>query len=229
MKRYFDFGKFKFLFLQIQNESQLTQITVVFMIKQVWIFLFLLLLEIIPMLGIDTQKGDFVLASLAFEDQGWIPRIHACDRLGKNLSPQLKWTNPPSYTKSFALICHDSDARGGKFSHWIIYNIPATANHFDEGIERLEKLPDGAMQGINSFRRLGYDGPCSSSGPPHHYLFTLYALDRVLDLDIGTTYDTLRKVMTGHILEKAQLTGLFQGEDVKIMEVPNPSMKRSWE
>lgn len=69
------------------------------------------------------------------------------------------------------------------------------------------------MQGINSFRRLGYDGPCRPAGPPHHYQWTLYALDHSLDLEPATTFETLQKAMEGHILGRVQLKGLFQREN----------------
>jgi Raf kinase inhibitor-like YbhB/YbcL family protein len=180
--------------------------------KYIWLSILMLFLttEISPKLYADVQASSFSLTSPAFKDQENIPKTHACDRLGNNRSPKLQWTNSPSNTTSFALVCHDPDAFGGLFVHWIIYNIPAQADHLDEGIARSETLPNGAKQGINSFQRVGYDGPCPPSGAPHHYIFTLYALDTLLNLHNVSTLDTLNQGMKGHILEKAQLIGTFQ-------------------
>lgn len=82
----------------------------------------------------------------------------------------------------------------------------------------MEKLQDGARQGINSFHRIGYDGLCPPSGSPHRYIFTLYALDHILDLEAGASYDLLNKAMAGHVFGQAQLIGLFQVEDVKLRD-----------
>jgi Raf kinase inhibitor-like YbhB/YbcL family protein len=80
-------------------------------------------------------------------------------------------------------------------------------------LERKQQLPDGTFQGINSFQRLGYDGPCPPKGPPHHYIFTLYALDRPIDIQGTATFESLQEAMKGHILGKAQLIGIFQSKE----------------
>jgi len=181
--------------------------------KNLWIvvLLFLLPLEVLAMSKNNSEQNKFSLISSSFENQEWIPKIHACDRFGDNRSPKLEWKNPPSQTKSFALLCEDPDAPSGLFTHWVIYNIPAKTNYLKEGIVRQEKLPDGTIQGINSFRRLGYDGPCPPAGKPHHYIFTLYALDTMIDLSMGATSNDIKMKIKEHILEKTELTGIFQG------------------
>src|SRR5438094_682071 len=61
------------------------------------------------------------LTSTAFEEGQPIPLDHTGE--GRNVSPQLKWTDPPAGTKSFALICEDPDAPRGTFTHWVVFNI----------------------------------------------------------------------------------------------------------
>ena len=179
------------------------------------IFCFFLLFGVSAKLPADSDRDtrSFALHSPAFQNRGEIPKIHACERFGGNLSPKLQWTNPPPQTKSFALTCHDPDAPGGQFIHWIVYHLPVQVRQLDEGLERKQQLPDGTFQGINSFQRLGYDGPCPPKGPPHHYIFTLYALDRSIDIQGTATFESLQEAMKGHILGKAQLIGIFQSKE----------------
>jgi Raf kinase inhibitor-like YbhB/YbcL family protein len=101
---------------------------------------------------------------------------------GQNVSPALAWTGAPAGTKSFALILHDPDAPTGVggFTHWIAYNIPASATGLARGAGAADgkALPAGAMQATTSFGAPGYGGPCPPAGDkPHRYVFTLYALN----------------------------------------------------
>jgi len=95
---------------------------------------------------------------------------------GKNISPQLYWTNPPKNTKSFALTIYDIDAPYGWW-HWIVINIPANIKKLKTNAS-LHHMPKGAIELKNSYNTLGYGGPC----PPlkdkaHKYIFTIYALN----------------------------------------------------
>jgi Raf kinase inhibitor-like YbhB/YbcL family protein len=178
---------------------------------RVWLSIFFLLPLIAfsyPMDHMETK--NFELKSPAFKNQDRIPSEHACDQLGNNLSPPFNWTNPPAHTKSFAITCVDPDAPRGPFTHWIIFDIPAAANKLEEGIEPTEKLPNGTIQGINNFEKIGYGGPCPPAGLPHHYIFTLYALDQMLRIEGEVTLDIFEKAIVHHVLGKAELVGLFQ-------------------
>jgi len=72
-----------------------------------------------------------------------------------------------------------------------------------------EELENGAKQGRNDFRRIGYGGPCPLGGT-HRYYFKLYALDEELDLKTGVVKEELLKAMEGHILGKGQLMGRYK-------------------
>ena len=65
----------------------------------------------------------FALTSSAFKDGDMIPREYTCD--GEDLAPPLAWSDAPEGTRSFALVMDDPDARG-TFTHWLLYDIPAT-------------------------------------------------------------------------------------------------------
>ncbi|ROL57118.1 YbhB/YbcL family Raf kinase inhibitor-like protein [Bacteroidetes/Chlorobi group bacterium MS-B_bin-24] len=144
--------------------------------------------------------------SSAFEDGGMIPSKYTCD--GADISPPLAWSGLPEGTKSIAIINDDPDAPMGTWVHWVIYNIPPTAQGLAEDIKRVEKLPDGTLQGKNSWGRIGYGGPCPPGGT-HRYFFKIYALDKMLNLKPGATKEELLTAMKGHILAQAQFYGKY--------------------
>jgi len=146
------------------------------------------------------------LTSTAFAQGEPIPRKYTCD--GEDISPPLRWSDPPQGTQSFALIADDPDAPMGTWVHWVLYNLPAEARTLPEGIPAQAELPGGGQHGQNSWRRLDYGGPCPPSGT-HRYFFKLYALDTALDLDPGASKEQLLKAMEGHILAHAELMGTY--------------------
>lgn len=148
------------------------------------------------------------LTSSAFAHQTMIPPRYTCE--GEDVSPALSWTEPPAGTKSFALIHDDPDAPVGTWVHWVTYNLPPTSRGLEEDIPKTAQLPDGAVQGLNDFRRLGYGGPCPPPGPAHRYVFRLYALDTTLTLPPKATKAQVEGAMKGHVLSQAQLVGLYQ-------------------
>jgi len=147
-----------------------------------------------------------VLTSPVFQEGGRIPSGYTCDGIG--ISPPLAWSGAPEGTKSVALIIDDPDAPRGIFTHWVIFNIPATDNRLSENVPPSGILSNGATQGSNSGGRIGYTSPCPPSGT-HHYVFHLYALDTRLNLQAGATKQDLLIAIAGHILAEAQLTGLY--------------------
>lgn len=149
----------------------------------------------------------FELTSSAFKPGELIPTKHTCD--GADVSPPLAWTEPPSGTKSFALVCDDPDAPAVTWVHWVLYNVPAATRQLPEGIKPTPVLEDESQQGTNGFRRLGYGGPCPPRGAPHRYFFRLYALDAMLDIAPGATKPDLLRAMQGHVKGEAVLMGRY--------------------
>jgi Raf kinase inhibitor-like YbhB/YbcL family protein len=147
------------------------------------------------------------LTSPAFEEGGMIPQRFSCD--GKDVSPQLDWSGVPDGTSSLALICDDPDAPVGTWDHWILFNIPAGTTSLPEGVPADETLENGARHGVNSWRRVGYGGPCPPGGT-HRYFFKLYALDTKIDLTAGATKDDLLGAIEGHVLAEGQLMGRYK-------------------
>ncbi|HEX5417509.1 MAG TPA: YbhB/YbcL family Raf kinase inhibitor-like protein [Chloroflexota bacterium] len=150
---------------------------------------------------------SFRLTSSAFAADELIPKRFTCD--GADQSPPLAWSDPPAGTRSLALIVEDPDAPGGTFIHWVIYYLSFDKNELPAGVPKQAELPDGARQGRNSFRRVGYGGPCPPPGTPHHYHFRLFALDAPSALTPGASASELRSAMNGHVVGEAELIGLY--------------------
>ncbi|MEJ2537308.1 MAG: YbhB/YbcL family Raf kinase inhibitor-like protein [Calditrichia bacterium] len=146
------------------------------------------------------------LTSTAFSEGGMIPAQYTCN--GPDISPPLNWEDVPERTKSLALVADDPDAPVGTWVHWVLYNLPADSRELQEDLPKTKVLPNGAMQGTNDFRKIGYNGPCPPGGT-HRYFFKLYALDELVDLNPGARKKDLLDAMKGHILSECQLMGKF--------------------
>lgn len=144
------------------------------------------------------------LTSSAFSNGQSIPSEYTGD--GSDRSPPLRWTDPPEGTKSLTLICEDPDAPRGTWTHWVLFDLPASTRELPEGT----KLIDGARQGKNDFGKLGYGGPAPPRGKPHRYFFKLYALDSPLKLSAGATRAQVLSAIKGHTLAEAELMGTYQ-------------------
>ncbi len=151
-------------------------------------------------------ESKFVLTSPAFSEGEKIPKKYGCN--GADISPPLVWRDTPPETKSFTLLLEDPDAPMGTWIHWVIFNIPADAHDLKEHMPTDKTLPDGAVQGRNDFRNIGYGGPCPPGGT-HRYFFKLYALDTGLKLGAGSTKPEVMKAMQGHIIGEADLMGRY--------------------
>jgi Raf kinase inhibitor-like YbhB/YbcL family protein len=156
----------------------------------------------------EEVKMVLSLSSTAFEEEDEIPVTYTCD--GQDISPPLVWGDPPQITEVFALIVDDPDAPGGVFTHWVLFNLPATFRQLGEGIPAQEQLEVGTLQGKNDFGSIGYGGPCPPHGRAHRYRFTIYALDQSVDLKPGASKKQLLDAMKGHILAQGQLIGTYR-------------------
>ncbi len=151
---------------------------------------------------------SFALHTTAFDAGGGIPKKYTCD--GADVSPALNWNDAPTGAQSFALIADDPDAPVGTWTHWILWDIPAKATALPEGVPKVEEPGDGARQGGNDFKRIGYGGPCPPAGKPHRYFFKLYALDAKLDIKPGASRSELERAIKGHVLAQAELMGTYK-------------------
>ncbi len=150
------------------------------------------------------------LHSPAYRNGGAIPVRYGC--AGADVSPPINWSGTPPGTRSFALVLYDRDAADAgnpelPWVHWLLYDIPAKVHGLAE--DAAKNPPAGTLNGENSWRRSGYDGPCPPSGS-HRYVFILYVLDIVPANLHAPGMQALEAAMRGHILAEAQLTGDYE-------------------
>jgi len=153
------------------------------------------------------------LTSPAFKHDGHIPSKHTCE--GDDISPSLAWDGVPERTKSLVLIVDDPDAPDPKapqriWVHWVVYNLPPATKSLPENAGKAG-LPQGAVAGLNDFKKAEYGGPCPPIGR-HRYFHKLYALDTTLDLK-GATKSQIEGAMKGHVVAEAELIGTYQKGD----------------
>lgn len=117
---------------------------------------------------------------------------------GANVSPQLRWENPPPGTKSFAVTMFDPDApTGSGWWHWLMFDIPVSAKELtsNAGDPKSILAPKGSIQSVTDFGGSGYGGPCPPPGHgAHQYIITVYAL-KVDKLGLD---ETARPAMVGY-------------------------------
>lgn len=141
------------------------------------------------------------ISSPAFENNSQIPQKYTCD--GQNTSPPLTISDVPEKAQSLVLIVDDPDAPAGTWTHWLVWNIDPKTTEIAEN-----SLPSGALEGVTSFDKPGYGGPCPPSGT-HRYYFKLYALSTKLDLSPQVDKAQLEEAMADHILERSEIVGLY--------------------
>jgi Raf kinase inhibitor-like YbhB/YbcL family protein len=157
--------------------------------------------------------NGFRVTSSLFGEGGTIPTSAAYTWAGgRNISPDLQWTGAPEGTRSFALSVWDPDAPTGVgFTHWVLFNLDPGLTGLDAGAGAGGKNPPGSTLGFTDFGDSEYGGMAPPEGDdPHHYHFTVYALDEA-ELDSGptTTYPKFQFLIRGHVLAQATLIGRF--------------------
>lgn len=152
------------------------------------------------------QNSQLQLVSQVFRDDGNVPIQYTCK--GQNVNPPLSISGVPDGAKSLTLIMHDPDAVGSDYTHWVVYDMPASTK-----VIAVNSVPVGALQGQNSAGKASYMGPCPPAGTGNHrYMFELYALDITLSLKPGSSRNEVESAMKGHVLAKTVLTGMFAGD-----------------
>jgi len=156
----------------------------------------------VPNIDQSLTNKTMILTSSQFKNNDFFPAKYSCQ--GEGVNPPLAISGTPKSSKSLALVVDDPDAVGGTFVHWLAWNIdPATSSIAENS------APPGGIQGKNSGGTNSYYPPCPPSGA-HHYRFKVYALDVKLDLESSADEAALMKAVEGHVLDQAELVGLYQ-------------------
>jgi Raf kinase inhibitor-like YbhB/YbcL family protein len=144
------------------------------------------------------EKGNLVVSSPVFDNEGEIPSRYTCD--GDNINPPLVVDQIPKDTVSLAIIMEDPDAPDGTFDHWLVWNVPPKPV--------ISENSNPGINGVNGKGKTGYHGPCPPSGT-HRYYFHVYALDTSFDLSPQTDKKVLRQLIEPHILAEGNLLGMY--------------------
>lgn len=142
------------------------------------------------------------VSSPSFAAGAPIPRRFTCE--GDNISPPLGWSGVPDGTVEVALVVDDPDAPRGTYVHWVVVGIEPDRTELAEGA-----VPPGARQLRNSAGTATYTGPCPPSGPPHHYRFTVYALQRTADIASDASPEAAIEAIEAAAAARGRLVGTF--------------------
>jgi Raf kinase inhibitor-like YbhB/YbcL family protein len=168
----------------------------------------------------SAMAGEFTLNSPQMQAGSRMAMEQVFDGFGctgKNISPELHWSGVPQGTKSLALTVYDPDApTGSGWWHWVMFNIDPRTKSLPANAGDVEATlaPAGSVQSRTDFGSVGYGGPCPPAGDkPHHYIFTLFALDVAqLQLDETATAAMVGFNLNQHAIGKARMTVLFARE-----------------
>jgi hypothetical protein len=151
--------------------------------------------------------GAFSIRAASLVPGSVLPDVYTCK--GTSESPEVTWDGVPSGTKSLALILDDPDAPGGRFTHWLVFNIPPDSRGLSRAQPNAKVLANGAQQGEHSGGSRGYYPPCPPIGSSHRYVFRLYAVD--MDITQPTAdRESIDWALTGHTLAQAEFTTTFK-------------------
>ena len=156
----------------------------------------------------SSQEIIMKLTSPAFEHQSKLPIDYTCH--GKNNNPPLLIQGVSAQAKSLVLVVSDPDApQPQPWIHWVFFNISPKTTEINEAAPHV--MLESAKRGKNSAQTLEYYGACPPQGHGiHHYHFMLYALDELLGLQEGVSYEEIKEAIQGHIVAQADLVGLYE-------------------
>jgi Raf kinase inhibitor-like YbhB/YbcL family protein len=152
------------------------------------------------------ERRRLEVSSAAFAEGDTIPKKFTAD--GEDVSPPLRWSEPPATTQSLAVVCDDPDAPSGVFTHWLVWDIAADQRELEGGVMPRSHA-HGIHQGTSGFGEIGYGGPKPPPGKPHRYRFRVCALDRRLELRSGASRAEFDRALDGHVLAEGVLMGKY--------------------
>ncbi|MDY6918496.1 MAG: YbhB/YbcL family Raf kinase inhibitor-like protein [Chloroflexota bacterium] len=161
----------------------------------------------------DAPQTRLALKSTAFEHGQMMPSECTCD--GDNVSPDLSWEGAPEEANTFVIIAEDRDIPMQALHllawvHWVVYDIPPDVTSLPGGLPSNEVLDNGARQGMTSFKRVGYSGPCPPFGT-HRYYFRLYAVDSPIGIEPRhATRKRVLRALQGHVVGYGELMGRYR-------------------
>lgn len=169
-------------------------------------------------LGIACSTNALTLQSQDITQAGFLSKTHVFNGFGctgENKSPQLKWSDVPEGTKSFAISVYDPDApTGSGWWHWQIVNIPSNVRELAANAGNIQAniAPTGSLQIKNDYGYHGFGGACPPQGHGvHHYRFTLHALAvEKLELPKDASGALAGYMINANTIETSTIEALYQ-------------------
>jgi hypothetical protein len=158
-------------------------------------------------IGSNVPSEKFMIRVASLSPGSVLPDVYTCK--GASESPEIIWSSVPNSTKSLVLILDDPDAPNGRFTHWIVFNIPPDTDRIPRAQPNSKVLANGAQQGQNSAGSRNYYPPCPPIGTTHRYVFRLYAVD--MDISQPTANrESIDWALTGHTIASTEFTTTFK-------------------
>ena len=155
----------------------------------------------------NTSPGVFIIRAASLTQGSVLPDVYTCN--GARESPEVTWDGVPPTTKSLVLILDDPDAPNGRFTHWLVFNIPPDSRGLTRAQPNAKVLANGAQQGSTSAGSRGYYPPCPPIGTTHRYVFRLYAVDMEITQPTADR-DSIDWALAGHTIAKTEVTAMFK-------------------
>jgi hypothetical protein len=143
---------------------------------------------------------ESVAVHALWDDGGEIDVRFTCD--GDNVSPGLSWEPAPEGTVEIAITVTDADAPG--FVHWAVAAIDPLSTALGEG-----RVPEFAIEAMNSGGTPGYTGPCPPEGETHTYDYTVSFLGQQTEVADGSAGEVLLADIRAKAFESATVSGTY--------------------
>jgi Raf kinase inhibitor-like YbhB/YbcL family protein len=154
----------------------------------------------------SAPRHPMVVGSHAFFDGRALPKRFTCD--GRGVSPPLSWRDVPEKARDLMLIVEDMDVPVGAFTHWTVCRLPFGPLGAGRLLEN--NVPPEVDEGINDAGDRGWAPACPPKGDgPHHYVFTLYALDERAQLTEGAPASQARAAAAASMLAQARVSATY--------------------
>jgi phosphatidylethanolamine-binding protein (PEBP) family uncharacterized protein len=146
---------------------------------------------------VQAASKKFTLTSPVVKEKGMLPAEYTCD--GASATPELRWSNPPKGSKSFALLMSHIPPTGpGGLEtphwYWIIWDIPTNIKSLPKNGTSIGKIGGNSVN-----RNIGYAPPCSKGPGEKLYTYTLYALSKSANLGDASTASVNREILLSAI------------------------------
>lgn len=162
------------------------------------------------MTTVTTRTPTLTVTSADVEDGGRFSAEHYSAMFGvpggQDRSPQLSWSGAPDTARSFVVSVHDPEApTPSGFWHWMVVDLPATTTELAAGIGQPEAPAWTVKNDARAAQFIG-SAPPEGSGP-HHYAFTVHALDVASIAELGLDENATPAFVTFNILPHIVASG----------------------